>query len=112
MSEEKNYTMMGHDTCPVCETTLDAVTSLADKEYKPNPNDLTICCHCLSVLKYEDDMALAQFPLILFEGLDCDTKTQILLTQTTTYKVVPPKSDRHLELRDKHVKELFERLEE
>lgn len=113
MSEkETHYTNMGNDTCPTCRKTLNAVTSIADKNYKPNPGDLTVCVYCLDLLKYEEDMELSSFPLLLFEMLDRETKEKIIQTQIVVANTIPAKSEELAQLRKKHAEELFSKLNE
>ena len=41
--------------CPACGKILDACTSV-EPDRQPSPGDLTICAHCIEILKFNEDL--------------------------------------------------------
>ena len=48
------------DTCPVCETKLNAATNIDGELEPPKPHDVSICITCMALLEYDDDLSLHQ----------------------------------------------------
>ena len=43
--------------CPECNKKLDAATGV-DHDSRPEPNDVTVCLYCATVLQFNDDLTL------------------------------------------------------
>ena len=50
-------TKLDKDRCPHCGTMLDAATG-ASPDTRPKPGSFTICCECLNVSAYDDQLKL------------------------------------------------------
>lgn len=114
MSDDKlpdGITKMGHDNCPKCGHVLDAISSAGDKEFKPGPGDITICCYCTAILRFADDMALDEFSPLLMDTLSEEAQKHLLATIRVLIKVFPTESEKHDQLRYENVKKYFERLQ-
>mgnify|MGYP001612037086 CR=1 FL=1 len=73
-------TKMGHDNCPICKKTLDAVTSVLPGKI-PAPRDITICAYCAALLQFYDDMTLVKLPKQVYDSFDYETRAMILKAQ-------------------------------
>jgi len=73
-------TKMGEDHCPYCDYKIDMASSTRDDE-KPQPGDISICLNCTGVMSYGPDMALQEFPKVLFDTLDEGHQKEILHVQ-------------------------------
>lgn len=89
---------MGDDHCPICREKVDSVSSV-EGDYKPTPKSLTVCMYCVGILMFEDDMALLEFPEILIETLDQETKSNLAKAMVGIMKHVPAKTPALYQLR-------------
>jgi len=101
---------IGHNHCPVCTSYLDTVQSMENPESKPSPKDLTVCIYCAAILFFEDDMDLSEFPPVLFDTLDKDTKKKLLKSIIAVFIHSPVKTSDHLIKRIKNLKEYASRV--
>jgi hypothetical protein len=106
------FIKMGDDRCPVCASQLDAVQSIENPEYKPSPKDLTLCVYCAAILVFEDDMALSEFPPVVFDTLDEETKKKLLEGITAIFRLSPPKTRDHHLKRIENLKKYASRVSE
>jgi len=44
--------------CPSCDGTLDAASNVLGGPSMPRPDDLTVCIHCATMLRFKDDLTL------------------------------------------------------
>lgn len=107
-----DFTKMGDDHCPVCASQLDAVQSMEKPNYKPSPKDLTLCMYCAAILVFEDDMALSEFPPVVFDTLDEETKKKLLEGIVGILKFAPPKTPDHHIKRIENLKKYASRVSE
>lgn len=65
-------------SCPNCGHALSWTTNLQDDE-QPEPDDLTICLFCESVLVFDQAMALQRLTQAAYEDLDEDSQLAVTL---------------------------------
>lgn len=58
--------------CPTCGEVLHASTSVGEEGLEPRPGDLSVCCYCLEISVFTDDLQLRPMTEADFDGLDHD----------------------------------------
>jgi hypothetical protein len=71
---------MGEDYCPYCNHKVDMASSTSD-DGAPKPGDISLCISCAGIMAYGSDMALEEFPKVLFDTLPEDHQKEILRVQ-------------------------------
>ncbi len=45
-------------SCPVCDYMMDSATDLSNEKVEPQPDDLSVCLKCTSILRFDDELRL------------------------------------------------------
>ncbi len=65
--------MLDEQLCPSCGERVNAHAG-ADHDHKPQPEDVSVCVHCVAVLQFDDDLRLRK---IAIESLPLETQRQL-----------------------------------
>lgn len=49
------------DKCPICGKELDSATSAHGND-RPSPGDISICIYCATILRFDENLKLGEFP--------------------------------------------------
>lgn len=74
-------TVTGHNNCPTCGETLDAASGLTNADATPKSGDFSLCAYCGTVLRFCDDLSIAEATKEDIDLLDDESFEEIAIAQ-------------------------------
>jgi len=73
--------------CPVCKHLMDAATAADSSHSTPEPEDVTVCLYCFSILRWDKDMLLHEMSIYELHTLPFETIKELSRAQGIAIKV-------------------------
>lgn len=74
--------------CPFCGELLDAATPTENKNWRPEPGDISMCINCTSFLQFDEDLHLVGLTAAEFAGLPKDQRDYLHRMRQVAHEMV------------------------